>query len=221
MVLILYTSGSEKSMIKKNFKAQSKEQTDLLTDPFGLTVLAELDPVEFKSATVISKDTKENKKLIKEYLEKMEEHKMVETKNGDEEKLYRKKADYYSFSSELLSKLPDNIQDHWIFGLLHALEGDYYDFLKLASKYEDIDKALEVAKYPSAKYSLSLIMNRIYIEKENIEKLEKEINEIFEKYSTPPKNTDEYLCFDLNFMMKPNIPDFNKKLNNSSKKDSN
>ena len=139
---------------------------------------------------------------------------MIQSKKQDDIKKYSKKAEYYSFSPELLSMIPDQIQDHIIFGLLHALQGDYYDLLKLAKEHDNLDQALEKAGYPEPKKSLDLVMGRIYIKEDDIEELEAHIQELFDKYSNIPEGEEEedYLAFDLNFFMKPYIASFMKKM---------
>lgn len=199
---------------EKTFQAKTIEQTNLLTDPFGLTVLSTLGVEEFLSVEEIADENKEEKGLIKEYLEMFLNEEMIREKEENGVKKYAKKSEYYSFSPELLSNIPEQIQDHIIFGLLHALQGDYYDLLKLAKEHKDLEKALKKAGYPEPKKSLDLIMGRISIKKEDLEELEEAINSIFRKYKKVPNDEKEedYLTFDLNFFMKPTLSSFMKKI---------
>jgi hypothetical protein len=61
-------------------------------------------------------------------------------------------------------------------------------------------------------------MGRIFIKKEDIEELEEEINDIFKKYKEVPEDKDEeeYLSFDLNFLMKPTMSNFLKNIKDNS-----
>jgi hypothetical protein len=205
-------------MKEEHFRAETIEQTNLLTDPFGLTVLSILDLDNYMTANDISEMSGEEVNLIEEYLELFLEENMIKAKTIDNSKKYAKKAEYYSFSPELLSTIPDKIQDHLIFGLIHAIQGDYYDLLKLAKEYNDLESALGKAGYPEPKKSLDLLMGRIFIKKEDIEELEEEINDIFKKYKEVPedKNEEEYLSFDLNFLMKPTMSNFLKNIKDNS-----
>jgi len=195
---------------KKNFRAETIEQTNLLTDPFGLTVLSTLKTEEYLTVEEISKLSGEEPKLIDEYIKLFLDEKMIKVKEEKGIAKYCKMSDYYSFSPELLSIIPDQIQDHIIFGLLHAIQGDYYDLLKLAQKHDNLDKALEEAGYPESKKSLDLLMGRIYIKEEDIEDIEELVNKLMNKYKKIPEgeNPDDYLAFDLNFFMKPSIAKF-------------
>jgi len=198
----------------KTFKANTIEQTNLLTDPFGLTVLSTLEADKYITAEEIAEQSGEELELIEEYLNLFIKEDMIQSKKENDIKKYSKKAEYYSFSPELLSMIPDQIQDHIIFGLLHALQGDYYDLLKLAKEHDNLDQALEKAGYPEPKKSLDLVMGRIYIKEDDIEELEAHIQELFDKYSNIPEGEEEedYLAFDLNFFMKPYIASFMKKM---------
>ncbi|HMA58762.1 MAG TPA: hypothetical protein VKN64_00625 [Halanaerobiales bacterium] len=198
----------------KTFKANTIEQTNLLTDPFGLTVLSTLEADKYITAEEIAEQSGEELELIEEYLNLFIKEDMIQSKKENDKKKYSKKAEYYSFSPELLSMIPDQIQDHIIFGLLHALQGDYYDLLKLAKEHDNLDQALEKAGYPEPKKSLDLVMGRIYIKEDDIEELEAHIQELFDKYSNIPEGEEEedYLAFDLNFFMKPYIASFMKKM---------
>jgi len=205
-------------MKEEHFKAETIEQTNLLTDPFGLTVLSLLEVDEYMSAEDISEKSGEELDLIEEYLELFLEEDMIERKIVDDKEKYTKKAEYYSFSPEVLSMIPDKIHDHFIFGLLHAIQGDYYDLLKLSKEYNDLESALEKAGYPEPKKSLDLIMGRIFIKEENINDMAEEINNIFKKYKEIPDGEDEedYLSFDLNFLMKPTMSNFLKNIQDNS-----
>ncbi len=199
----------------ENFKAETIEQTNLMTDPFGLTVLSTLKTDEYLSVEEIAKQSGEDVKLIDEYIKLFCDEKMIKTKKEDGIEKYSKISDYYSFSSELLSMIPDQIQDHIIFGLLHAIQGDYYDLLKLAQKYDNLDKALAEAGYPEAKKSLDLLMGKIYIKKEDIKDIEDLIKKLITKYDKVPEgeDPDDYLAFDLNFFIKPSIAKFIENIN--------
>ena len=205
-------------MKEEHFKAETIEQTNLLTDPFGLTVLSLLEVDEYMSAEDISEKSGEELELIEEYLELFLEEDMIERKIVNDKENYAKKAEYYSFSPEVLSMIPDKIHDHFIFGLLHAIQGDYYDLLKLSKEYNDLESALEKAGYPEPKKSLDLIMGRIFIKEENINDMAEEINNIFKKYKEIPDGEDEedYLSFDLNFLMKPTMSNFLKNIQDNS-----
>lgn len=198
----------------KTFKASTIEQTNLLTDPFGLTVLSTLEADKYITAEEIAEQAGEELELIEEYLNLFIKEDMIQVQKENDIKKYSKKAEYYSFSPELLSMIPDQIQDHIIFGLLHAIQGDYYDLLKLAKEYDNLEQALQKAGYPEPKKSLDLVMSRIYIKEEDLEELDEYIKEIFNKYSEIPAGEDEedYLAFDLNFFMKPYIASFMKKM---------
>lgn len=204
-------------MKEEHFRAETIEQTNLLTDPFGLTVLSTLEADKYMTAVDISEKSGEELDLIEEYLKLFLEEDMIKSKEVNNNKKYAKKSEYYSFSPELLSMIPEKIQDHLIFGLLHAIQGDYYDLLKLSKEYNDLESALEKAGYPEPKKSLDLIMGRIFIKEEDVEEMEEEINNIFKKYKEIPEDEDEedYLSFDLNFLMKPTMSDFLKNIQNN------
>ena len=198
----------------KIFKANTIEQTNLLTDPFGLTVLSTLEADKYITAKEIAEQSGEELELIEEYLKLFLKEDMIQIKKDDDTEKFSKKAEYYSFSPELLSMIPDQIQDHIIFGLLHAIQGDYYDLLKLAKEHDNLDQALKKAGYPEPKKSLDLIMGRIYIKEEDIVHMEDHIQELFDKYSEIPEGEDpkDYLAFDLNFFMKPYLASFMEKI---------
>ncbi|MFW6312196.1 MAG: hypothetical protein ACOC1K_08200 [Nanoarchaeota archaeon] len=204
-------------MKEEHFRAETIEQTNLLTDPFGLTVLSILEVDKYMTAEDIAEKSGEKLDLIEEYLKLFLEKDMIETKMIDNSKKYAKKSEYYSFSPEVLAMIPDKIHDHFIFGLLHAIQGDYYDLLKLSKEYNDLERALKKAGYPEPKKSLDLIMGRIFIKEEDIEDIEEEINNIFKKYKEVPEDEDpgEYLTFDLNFLMKPTMSNFLKNIQNN------
>lgn len=196
------------------FFAENQKQIELLTDPFGLTVLAHLDANKPKTPKEISSETGEDLNLVREYLEKMNKAEMLLTKEINDICSYLKKADYYRFSYKMLSDIPDKFENHQIFGLLYALQGDFYDFLNEASKFKNIDSALAAAGYPPIEESLSLVLERIYVTPEELKELNQKLKEVIKEYTEKPKeNNDDYLTLDLNFFTKPNLPEFKNNLN--------
>src|SRR6056297_1193677 len=206
--------GKEFMESENNYRATTTEQTNLLTDPFGLTVLSALSHKEYLPAEVVAKKSGEELKLIKEYLKFFEQEDMILCREEEGTKKYAKKAEYYSFSPELLSIIPEQIQDYIIFGLLHAMQGDYYDLIKLAKKHEDLDSALKKAGYPEPEKSLNLLMGKIHIKEEDMDEMTDYIRELFDKYDSVPEgeNEEEYITFDLNFFLKPTIGKFKENI---------
>lgn len=198
---------------KTSFEVSTEEQLDLLSDPFTLTVLGVMDVDAGKTLEDVFIELEDDKTHIKEHLEMLKETDMVNCEEKAGEKLYYKKADYYNLSDELISRLPENIQHHWIFGILSSVQGDYYDLFKNIKDagYDNLDTALKDKGYPDSVNSFRLTVNRLHLEKGDLNKMYQEIMDVVNKYDEKGKEADESLSFDISLFLKPKVSDFLKK----------
>ncbi len=198
---------------KTSFEINTEEQLDLLSDPFTLAVLGVMKVDEGKTVEDIFEELEDDKDHIKEYLEMLEKTDMVDWEKESGQKFYFKKADYYNLSDEFVSELPENIQHHWIFGILSSLQGEYYDLFRNIKNagYNNLDDVLEDKGYPNSVDSFRLSVNRVKLKKGDLEKMYNEIMEIVYKYDEKGKEADKSLDFDMSLFLKPRISEFIKK----------
>ena len=198
---------------KTSFEITTEEQLDLLSDPFTLTVLGVMEVDKGKTVEDIFEELEDDKNHIKEHLKMLEKTDMVDLEEESNQKFYFKKADYYNLSDKFVSELPDNIQHHWVFGILSSVHGDYYDLFRNIKEagYDNLNDALEDEGYPDAVDSFRLSVNRIVLEKGDLEKMYNEIMEVVYKYDEKGKEAAESLSFDISLFLKPRVSEFLKK----------
>lgn len=198
---------------RTSFEVSTEEQLDLLSDPFTLTVLGVMDADAGKTLLDIFEELEDDKSHIEEHLEMLEKTDMVNCKEEAGEKFYYKKADYYNLSDKFISRLPENIQHHWIFGILSSVQGDYYDLFKNIKDagYDNLDTALKDKGYPGSVDSFRLTVNRLHLEKGDLESMYKEIMDVVNKYDDKGKEAEDSLSFDISLFLKPKVSDFLKK----------
>lgn len=198
---------------KTSFEITTEEQLDLLSDPFTLAVLGILEVDEGKTVEDIFIELEDDKDHIKEYLLMLEKSDMVDWEEDGDQRFYFKKADYYDLSDEFVSELPENIQHHWIFGILSSLQGEYYDLFRNIKNvgYDNLDDALEDKGYPNSVDSFRLSVNRLDLEKGDLQKMYNEIMDIVHKYDEKGVEAENSLSFDLSLFVKPRIGEFMKK----------
>ena len=198
---------------KTSFEITTEEQLDLLSDPFTLAVLGILEVNEGKTVEDIFIELEDDKDHIKEYLLMLEKTDMVNWEKESDQKFYFKKADYYNLSDEFVSELPENIQHHWIFGILSSLHGEYYDLFRNIKNagYDNLDDVLEDKGYPNSVDSFRLTVNRLDLEKGDLEKMYREIMDVVNKYDAKGKQAKDSLNFDMSLFIKPRIGEFMKK----------
>ncbi|MFW5873576.1 MAG: hypothetical protein ACOCVD_02735 [Bacillota bacterium] len=198
---------------KTSFEVSTEEQLDLLTDPFTLTVLGVMDVDAGKTLEDIVKELEDDRSHIKEHLEMLEKTNMINAEEKAGEKFYYKKANYYNLSDEFISRLPKNIQHHWIFGILSSVQGEYYDLFKSIKDagYDNLDAALKDKGYPNSVDSFRLTVNRLNLEKGDLKKMYQELMDVVNKYDEKGKEADNSLSFDISLFLKPKVSDFLKK----------
>lgn len=200
--------------MKDVFIADTQKQVELLTDPFVMNVIVALEKEENKSITEMLDEFQEDANYLLECLDELEKMDMITVEVKNDDKFYRKKADFYTISPELISKAPDNVYDHWIFGALHSLQGNYYDILKNIQElgYDNFEDALKDTGYPEFYDSFRFSLQKLYIEADDLKDFHEEVMNVFAKYNKKRSGGINPLLFEVHFSTKPGIVDFMRKL---------
>jgi len=189
---------------EETYQIKNQEQADLLTDPIGLTILVAMEKGEWISAEKIAQEIDEDKNMVLDYLLRMSEAEMVISKKTDQNILFNKKAQYYSLG-QIFNDIPQNVDNHWVFGLIQHLSSDFKDLLELLKDYDDIDKALEDNQY-FGKKSLFLGIQKIYLDQEDLENFREEINAVISKYRDKSRQNEDTREFETALFTKPYLP---------------
>ncbi len=194
---------AEENNDKKTYQIKNQEQADLLTDPIGLTILVAMEENQWVTAESLAREIDEDQAMVMDYLLRMTEADMVES-HQQEKMTFRKRAQYYSLG-QVFSSIPDNIDNHWVFGLIQHLSSDFRDLLGLLKNYDNIGEALEDNEYFGRK-SLFLGIQKLYLSEEDLENFRQEINDTIKKYRETSRKNSETREFEAAFFVKPYLP---------------
>jgi len=194
---------SKKNNDKTTYQIKNQEQADLLTDPIGLTILVAMEEGEWVTAKKLAREIDEKPSMVMDYLLRMSEADMVESRQ-EEDMMFRKRAQYYSLG-QVFSSIPENVDNHWVFGLIQHLSSDFRDLLGLLQGYDNIGDALEDNEY-YGRESLFLGIQKLYLTEEDLKDFRQEINDTIKKYRDTSRKTSETREFEAAFFVKPYLP---------------
>ncbi len=198
------------------YRVKNREQVELLTDPLGLPILVAMNRDEWLTAEELSDELGEDRELLYDYLSKMDEADMLEKKVEENEEYFSKKAIFYSVG-KMFSDLPKNIDDHWIFGIIQHLKGDFKDLLEPLQSYSNLTEGFEDLGYPGEE-ALDFLIRQIHLSEEQLVDFNEELRELINKYEN--MHAEETNSYDISVFVKPYLPAFRKKAAKNRKEES-
>ena len=196
------------------YNIQNRDQVELLTDPLGLPILVAMERDKWISPRELSEELGENKELLEDYLSSMYDNGMLEKKVVDEVEKYRKKAVFYSVG-KMFPDLPDPVDDHWIFGIIQHLKGDFRDMLNLLQESKNLTEGFEKVGYPGDK-SLDFLIRKLHLSEDQLDDFNEELRDLINKYNDQEsENKNDY---DVTLFLKPYLPSLRNACQNEEEK---
>lgn len=201
--------------MEEKFIISSREQADLITDPFTITIIGHLEVDVGMTSQDIATEIHESPSMVKEYLERLCRVGLLEKKEVEGKDEYFKVA--HSYTLESLNKdFQGDIHNHWGFGLIHHLEGDFTDLLSLLdekSKRGDFKSFLEDLGYADLFSSIC----RAYLTPEDYKRLGQLVLDFCKEHQQ--KESDEESLYEIFFTITPNLPRLRKKIKEREEKE--
>ncbi len=192
------------------YKVKNRAQVELLTDPLGIPILVAMEKDQWITASELAQELGEKEELLYDYLQNMHETEMLLKKEENNKEKFCKKATFYSVG-KMFSDLPETIDDHWIFGIIQHLKGDFKDTLKLLQESHSLTEGFENAGYPGDK-SLDFLIRKLHLNEDQIEDFNRELRNLINRYNNEEAKNKE--VYDITVFRKPYLP----AMRNKSKK---
>lgn len=187
--------------MNEKFIISTQEQAELITDPFTITIIGNLEVDEGMTLKNLATEIDESLSMVEEYLERLCSVGFLVKKRIEGEEQYFKVA--HSYSLESLSKdFQGDIHNHWGFGLIHHLEGDFTDLLSLLdekTKRGDFKAYLEGLGYTDLFSSIC----RAYLTKEDYNELSQMVMEFCKERQKKEKEGER--LYEIFFSITPNL----------------
>lgn len=166
--------------MKDKYIIRGEEQLGLITDPFVLSII---NLIEKDSATIewVAKEMDEKISLVADYMDRMHRAGLLTLVEEEGETRYQKVA--ASFQMETDAPRGKDIHHHWVFGLLHHLESNLLDLLKVTADFEDYHQELDKLGYGKT----MTMLTKVYLTKEEFMEFRDYIVNFFKKYEDKPE----------------------------------
>lgn len=197
------------------YQITTKEEAELITDPFTITIIGNLEVEEGKSSKDLAAEIHEPLSMVNTYLENLSRVGFLMKREEGGEELYYKVAHSYSLES-LSTGFEGDIHNHIGFGLIHHLEGNFADLLSLLderAKREDFCTYLEGLGYED----LHSALLRAYLTREEYEELKELVMEFCEKKTS--RGDENQRLYEVFFTISPNLAQLRKRINEREKKE--
>ncbi|HMA60991.1 MAG TPA: hypothetical protein VKN64_11965 [Halanaerobiales bacterium] len=192
---------------------ESKEQLELIGDPFVLDILDALG-YEVCTREEIIKTMNENPNMINDYLDNMIENNFLtvieENVDKNKEKL-RVTAKSIEGKGALFEHL-DKKDLHWLRGYINHLENRIVDLYSYLAEFEDPEAKLKELNYTNDLYASS---NKVYLTAEEANELTNMITEFIKQNQKEIKEKSEdkeHNLYEFYAYMFPELKEFKKKV---------
>ena len=193
--------------MKKRMEIKTQEQAELISDPICLSIinLMEEDNVSKK---YLANHLDEDFSLISKYIDRMYENDMIIKKEKNGEIKYQKSAKNYTLG-DWTNHYNGNAYNHWALGLLHHIESNLTDLLKILPKDEKENDFLEELGYADKTFRLG----KFYLNKEEVKEFNNMLSNFIKKHQKRPKgNLGDKRPYEFSILLNPDIPYLKKKI---------
>ena len=192
---------------------ESKEQLELIGDPFVLDILDAMGYDVCRREEIIEK-TDENPDMMDDYLDIMIKNNFLTLIEDNEDKS-KQKIRVTAKSIEGKHIVFDYLKEndlHWLNGYINHLENRIVDFFKYLSKLEDPEAKLEELNYTTDLYAST---NKVYLTDEEAEELMSMISEFLKQNQKEMKEkseTGKHNLYEFYAYMFPELKEFKEKV---------
>ena len=197
-----------KENMKKSMEIKDQKQAELISDPICLSIinLMEEDKVTKK---YISDNLEEEYSLISKYIDRLYENNIIKKFNDDGEIKYQKSAESYTLG-DWTDNFNGNAYNHWALGLLHHIESNLTDLLKILPKNTNEKDLLEELGYANKTFRLG----KLYLSKEEVKEFNEILTNFVKKHQKRPEGDfGEKRPYEFSILLNPDIPYLKKKIN--------
>lgn len=197
-----------KENMKKSMEIKDQKQAELISDPICLSIinLMEEDKVTKK---YISDNLEEEYSLISKYIDRLSENNIIKKFNDDGEIKYQKSAESYTLG-DWTDNFNGNAYNHWALGLLHHIESNLTDLLKILPKNTNEKDLLEELGYANKTFRLG----KLYLSKEEVKEFNEMLTNFVKKHQKRPEGDfGEKRPYEFSILLNPDIPYLKKKIN--------
>lgn len=194
--------------MKKSMEIKDQRQAELISDPICLSIinLMEEDKVTKK---YISDNLEEEYSLISKYIDRLYENNIIKKFNDDGEIKYQKSAESYTLG-DWTDNFNGNAYNHWALGLLHHIESNLTDLLKILPKNTNEKDLLEELGYANKTFRLG----KLYLSKEEVKEFNEMLTNFVKKHQKRPEGDfGEKRPYEFSILLNPDIPYLKKKIN--------
>lgn len=185
---------------------KNEQQTELISDPICLSILnlMEDDKVTKK---YLSENLGEDYSIISKYIDRLCENNIIEKYKENGKTNYQKAAESYTLG-DWTNNYNGNAYNHWALGLLHHIESNLTDLLKILPKNEK--DLLDELGYADKTFRLG----KLYLTKDEVKEFNDLLSDFVKKHQKRPKeNLGKKRPYEFSILLNPDIPYVKKKIN--------
>ena len=194
-----------KNNMKDSMKIETRKQAELISDPICLTIINYIEEEAYTKEN-IAKNIEEDYTLISQYIDELYKNNILNVIQKDGKKKFHKSAISYKMGS-WDNNFDGNIYNHWVLGLIHHLESNLTDLLKILSD-RDKDKFLKDLGYYDNVFNIS----KVYLDQDEVEELQELINDFIKKHKKTDEKSDEKRPYEMALILNPDLPFIKKQI---------
>ena len=194
--------------MRKSMEITNKEQAELISDPICLSIinLMEDDKVTKK---YLANHLDEGYTIISKYIDRMYENNIIKKIENDDEVKYQKRAESYTLG-DWTNNYNGSAYNHWALGLLHHIESNLTDLLKIIPKNKDENDFLEELGYADKTFRLG----KFYLSKDEVKEFNDMLTDFIKKHQKRPEgDLGDKRPYEFSILLNPDIPYLKKKIN--------
>lgn len=194
--------------MKKNMEIKNESQAELISDPMCLSIINVMEEDKV-TKNYISNNLDEGYKIISKYIDRLFENNIIDKFEEDGEIKYQKKAENYTLG-DWTNNYNGKAYNHWALGLLHHIESNLTDLLKILPKNKKEKDLLEELGYADKTFRLG----KLYLSKQEVKEFNNVLTDFVKKHQKRPKNDlGEKRPYEFSILLNPDIPYVKKKIN--------
>ena len=180
---------------------KNRTQAELISDPICLSIinLMEEDTVTKK---YLADNLDEDFSLISKYIDRMYKNDLIKKIEEKDEIKYRKAAQSYTLG-DWTNNFNGNAYDHWALGLLHHIESNITDLLKILPDDKKSKDFLEELGYADKTFRLG----KVYLTKEEVKEFNQLLSDFLNKHQKRPSGElGDKRPYEFSVLLNPDLP---------------
>lgn len=184
--------------MKEQMKIKTSRQAELISDPICLSIINFIEEDAYTIKEIAS-NLEEDYTIIKKYMKDLSDNELFIKLDEDGETKYKKSAKSYKMGS-WDNNFDGHIYNHWVLGLIHHLESNLTDLLKILSK-KDKKAFFEDLGYHDNVFNLS----KVYLNPEEVQELQEIINNFVQEHKDKPEELEDKRPHEMALILNPDL----------------